>query len=151
MVEAIRTRSVRYQVDYERNSTSVQTMPNDEAQITARLEEVLESIFCPVVGCWPLHGCRYEFFHDCDAESYGLEVWPVGVEEPDEHEGNGHHRRDEGLLYELAEFDFVRLAQMSLEHFQFSQRRSIFEIGWKEDGQMLELRVHIMPIDVGEE
>lgn len=29
----------------------------DDAKIEARLEEVLESIFCPIGGCWSLHGC----------------------------------------------------------------------------------------------
>jgi hypothetical protein len=32
-----------------------------------------------------------------------------------------------------------------LESFHFSQRRAVFEIGWKEFGQYLELRVHIEP------
>jgi hypothetical protein len=55
------------------------------------------------------------------------------------------------LLYKLAEFDFTELAkEISLEHFHFSQRRSIFEIGWKEDGLQLELRVHIEPIELAD-
>ena len=33
----------------------------------------------------------------------------------------------------------------------YSQRRSVFEIGWKEFGHELELRVHLMPDDVSEE
>ena len=31
-------------------------MAAEEAKIKARLEEVLQSIFCPIVGCWCLHG-----------------------------------------------------------------------------------------------
>ena len=38
--------------------------------------------------------------------------------------------------------------EMPLEHLHFSQRRQIFEIGWKENGQDLELRVHIEPVEV---
>jgi hypothetical protein len=46
----------------------------------------------------------------------------------------------------LAEFDFSELHQeVPLEHFHFSQLRQIFEIGWKEFGKDLELRVHIEP------
>ena len=37
---------------------------------------------------------------------------------------------------------------MPLEHLHFSQRRQIFEIGWKENGLDLELRVHIVPMEV---
>ena len=122
----------------------------DESQIKTRLEEVLQSIFCPIAGCWPLHGCRIEFLHDGDTEAHVLEVWPVGVEEPEDYEGNGHARQS-GLLYELAEFDFVELIGMPLEHFHFSQYRSIVEIGWKEEGQDCELRVHIEPAEAGEE
>jgi hypothetical protein len=32
------------------------TMNPEEAKIKARLEEVLQSIFCPVGGSWCLHG-----------------------------------------------------------------------------------------------
>lgn len=31
----------------------------EEAKIKARLEEVFQSIFCPIGGCWCLHGCHY--------------------------------------------------------------------------------------------
>ena len=37
---------------------------------------------------------------------------------------------------------------VTLEHLHFSQRRQIFEVGWKENGQDLELRVHIVPVEV---
>ena len=30
-----------------------------DASIKARLEEVLQSIICPVSGCWGLHGAHY--------------------------------------------------------------------------------------------
>jgi hypothetical protein len=73
-----------------------------------------------------------------------LEVWPVGVEEPAEHGGNGHDQTD--LLYELAEFEFTDLVKdVPPEHFHVSQRRGLFEIGWNEGGQDLKLRVHIHP------
>ena len=50
------------------------------------------------------------------------------------------------ILYELAEFDFTELIKaVPLENFHFSQRRAVFEIGWKEFGEDLELRVHIEP------
>ena len=55
-------------------------------------------------------------------------------------------------LYELAEFDFTELIKaVPLESFHFSQRRAVFEIGWKEFGHDLELRVHLEPEGVGEE
>ena len=121
---------------------------NDDA-INDRLAEVLQSILCPVSGCWSLHGGQTEFYFDRGMESHVLEVWPVGIEEPEEHEGNGHHQTEQGLLYELAEFEFTDLSkEISLGHFHFSQRRSIFEFGWEEDGQRLELRVHIVPLEV---
>ena len=124
----------------------------DDSKINTRLAEVLNSILCPVAGCWPLHGGHTEYYFDTDAESHVLEVWPVGIEEPEEHDGNGHQQTEPGLLYELAEFDFIELAKdIALEHFHFSQRRSVFEIGWEEDGQQLELRVHIVPVEVAED
>ena len=71
------------------------------------------------------------------------------VEETDVEE-NGHEGT--GILYELAEFEFTELIKaVPLEHFHFSQGRSIFEIGWKEFGRDLELRVHLEPEGVGEE
>jgi hypothetical protein len=61
-------------------------------------------------------------------------------------EGNGHEQADADISFELAEFDFTQLAKnVTLENFHFSQRRAVFEIGWKEFGQDLELRVHIEP------
>jgi hypothetical protein len=123
----------------------------DDAEINARLEAVLESILCPIAGCWSFHGCHYECYYDNDAEAYVLEAWPVAVDEPVEVEGNGHSG-DEAVRYELAEFDFTELGkQIPLEHFHFSQRRSIFEIAWQERGQQLELRVHIVPMEVDED
>ena len=98
------------------------------------------------------HGAQSEYYYDHDAESHVLEVWPVGIEEPEEHEGNGREQKSPALLYELAEFDFAELGkEVPLEHFHFSQRRSIFEIGWEEDGQHFELRVHIVPVEVAED
>ena len=127
-------------------------MNDEDSKIKTRLAESLNSILCPVAGCWPLHGGHSEYYFDIDAESHVLEVWPVGIEEPEEHGGNGHQQTEHGLLYELAEFDFTELAkEIPLEHFHFSQRRSIFEIGWEEDGQQLELRVHIVPVEVCED
>ena len=127
-------------------------MNDEELSIEDRLAGILNSILCPVAGCWPLHGGDSEYYFDTDAKCHVLEVWPIGIEEPEEHEGNGHHQVDQSLLYELAEFDFTELAkEISLEHFHFSQRRSIFEIGWAEDGQQLELRIHIVPVEVDED
>ncbi len=80
-----------------------------------------------------------------------MEVWPVSVKDPREHEGNGHERT-QGLLYELAELDFTSLARgVSLEHFHFSQLRSVFEIGWREFGHNLELRVHVAPAETDDD
>ena len=93
-----------------------------ELQIKRRLEEALQMVFCLVSGCWPMHGCRCEYvrYEDCHA----LEVWPVGFEEETDYQGNGHLRTDQGVLYELAEFDFTDLSRtLSLENLHFSQQR----------------------------
>ena len=46
----------------------------------------------------------------------------------------------------FAEFDFLELVkQVSVTQFHFNPRDAIFEIGWPEFGQNLELRVHIEP------
>ena len=127
-------------------------MEGEAPEIRERLQAVFNSLLCPIVGCWPLHGCDYEYYFDADAETHVLEIWPVGIDEPREHEGNGHHETGQGLWYELAEFDFAEFAnEVSLEHFHFSQRRAIFEIGWMENGKHLELRLHVEPMDVAED
>ena len=106
-------------------------------------------VLCPIAGCWPLRGADSDYYFDTHSECHVLEVWPIGIEEPGEHEGNGHLQTD--LLYELAEFDFTQLVQeVHLEHFHYSQRRAIFELGWEEDGQHLELRIHLVPIEIDE-
>jgi hypothetical protein len=59
---------------------------------------------------------------------------------------NGRKETEQGLLYELGEFDFTELTQVvPLEHFNFSQHRQVFEIGWREFDKELELRVHVEP------
>jgi hypothetical protein len=127
-------------------------MNDDNPAVRERLVVVLNSILCPIAGCWPLHGCHHEYYFDSDAEAHVLEVWPVGIEEPEEHDGNGHHESDPALLYELAEFDFLHVAkEISADEFHFSQRRSIFEIAWKERGDNLELRIHIVPAEVADD
>ena len=132
-------------------SEESETMNGEDPEIEERLKDVASSILCPVAGCWFMHGSHYAYYWDGDCECHALEVWPVGIEEPEEHEGNGHHQTDQGLLYELAEFDFMSLQDLPLEHFHFSQRRSVFEIGWQEDGQRFELRVHIVPEEVADD
>jgi hypothetical protein len=127
-------------------------MTDDSHNARDRLEAVLNSLFCPIAGCWPLHGCDYEYYFDPDAETHVLEIWPVGIDEPADHEGNGHQESRQGLLYELAEFDFAELANgVAIEHFHFSQRRALFEISWTETGQQLEPRLHIEPVEVAED
>lgn len=125
---------------------------NDESEdevdprIAQRLDDVLMSIMCPIAGCWPLHGAETEVFFDNNLQAYFLEVWPAGIPASTDHEGNGHEESD--LLYELAEFDFSKLAQeVPLERFHFSQRESVFEIGWKEFGHDLGLLVHLQPAE----
>jgi hypothetical protein len=121
-------------------------------QIQRRLAEVMSLLPCPMSGCWGLHGAETCYYYDTNCECHVLEIWPVGVEEFVEHGGNGHEREEGEFLYELAEFDFTELVKaVSLEHFHFSQRRAVFEIGWKEFGQDLELRVHIEPEEADEE
>jgi hypothetical protein len=119
-------------------------MNHEEAKIKARLEEVLESIFCPVGGCWCLHGGHCEHYYDEGYECQVLEVWPVGFQEAEEEGSNGRKRDEDGICYEFGEM----VKTVPLEHLHFSQRRQVFEIGWKEDGRDLELRVHIMPVEV---
>ena len=61
-------------------------------------------------------------------------------------ETNGHEGKGPEILHELAEFDLTELIEaVPLEHFHFSRRRAVFEIGWKEFGRDLELRVHLQP------
>ncbi len=120
-------------------------------QIQRRLEEVMAMLPCPVSGCWGLHGAETSYYHDTDLECHVLEVWPVAVEEPVESGTNSHEGAEPEILYELAEFDFTELIKaVPLESFHFSQRRAVFEIGWKEFGQDLELRVHIEPEGSGD-
>ncbi len=127
-------------------------MNADESKIKARLEEVLQSMLCPVSGCWCLHGCHYEYYYDEGCECHVLEVWPTGFEESEEHGGNGHQKAEQEICYELAEFEFGEMIkEIPVEHLHFSQRRQVFEIGWKEKGQDMELRVHIEPVEVNRE
>ena len=120
-------------------------------KIQRRLEEVASLLPCPMSGCWFLHGAESAYYHDTDSECHVLEVWPVAVEPVVDEETNGHEGTDPEILHELAEFDFTELVkQVPLERFHFSQRRAVFEIGWKECGQDLELRVHIEPEGSGE-
>jgi hypothetical protein len=115
-------------------------------KIQRRLEEVMSLLPCPVSGWWGLHGAETTCYYDTDCECHVLEVWPVSVEEPIEPETNGHEGTETEILYELAQFDFTELIKaVPLENFHFSQRRAVFEIGWKEFGQDSELRVHIEP------
>jgi len=124
----------------------------ESAKIKRRLEEVLESILCPIAGCWCLHGAETAYYFDHGCECHVLEVWPVGFEEPVRHGGNGHPPSDDAICYESAEFEFTDLIQeVTLEYFHFSQRRQAFEIGWTENGQGLELRIHIVPEEVEED
>jgi hypothetical protein len=120
-------------------------------QIQHRLEEVMNLIPCPISGCWGLHGAETSYYYDSDCECHVLEVWPVGFEETVEEQMNGHEGSEAEILYELAEFDFTELIkEVPLEHFHFSQRIAVFEIGWKEFGHDLELRVHLEPEEVDE-
>jgi len=83
-------------------------MSNDDPKITARLNDVMASIVCPIAGCWGLHGAQSEYYYDHDSEAHVLEVWPIGIEEPEESEGNGREQTEPALLYELAEFEQVK-------------------------------------------
>ena len=119
------------------------------AKIKRRLEAVMDMIPCPVAGCWSLHGAETAYYFDHNCECHVLEVWPVGFREPSQHEGNGHPPEEDAVCYEFAEFDFTDLVkEVPLENFHFSQRRQVFEIGWKEGGQELEVRIHIVPQEV---
>jgi hypothetical protein len=120
-------------------------------QIQRRLEEVMSLLPCPMSGCWGLHGAESSYYYDSNCECHVLEVWPVAVEDEVDEETNGHEGAESDILYELAEFDFTELIRaVSLETFHFSQRRAVFEIGWKEFGMDLELRVQLEPEEAGE-
>ena len=123
-------------------------MTSDDPSAKDRLVEVLESLYCPVSGCWSEHGCRYEYREGEDEETYVLEVWPVAIPEPAASSTNGDHRSESGVLYEPATFDFVPLRELDLKSFHFSQQDSLFEIIWEEDGLVLGLRIHIVPVEV---
>ena len=123
-------------------------MKPDDTTIKDRLEEVLQSIVCPVSGCWGMHGAHYEYYHDDGCECYVLEVWPLAFEDP-QPEGGNRQDTENVVCYEFAEFEFSETIKLvSLEHLHFSQRREIFEIGWNEMGQDLELRVHLVPQEI---
>lgn len=77
-----------------------------------------------------------------------LEVWPVAFEDSRQEGGNGRDHEDV-VCYDFAEFEFSETIKLvALEHLHFSQRREMFEIGWKEEGQDLELRVHLVPQEI---
>jgi hypothetical protein len=121
-------------------------------QIQLRLEEVLLLLPCPVSGCWGMHGAKTAYYYAEGCESHVLEVWPKSFEKPDDHEGNVDDQTDGDVFYGLAEFDFTELVKtVPLENLHFSQMRAIFEIGWKEFGQYLELRIHQVPEEADEE
>lgn len=125
---------------------------SESAQISRRLEEVMGMIPCPIAGCWPLHGAKTVYYFDHDCECHILEVWPLGFGEPVQHGHNGHPPTCDAICYECAEFDFTDLVkEVTLENFHFSQQRQVFEIGWKEAEQDLELRIHIVPEELDEE
>src|SRR5262245_39661316 len=120
-------------------------------KVRRRLEEVMALLPCPVSGCWGLHGAETAYYYDPDCECHVLEVWPVAVKEDVDEGANGHEGTGPALLYGLAEFDFTELVKaVRLESFRISRRRAVFEVGWKEFGQGLELRVHLEPEGAGE-
>ena len=124
-------------------------MKSKEATIRRRLEDILHSILCPTSGCWYMHGCQYAYYHDESDNHHVLEVWPTGFQPPEEVDANRVENDADSICHELAEFEFSEvLKTVPLEYFHFSQRRELFEIGWKEDGSDLELRVHIVPMEV---
>lgn len=115
-------------------------------KIRERLEEVFSLIPCRIVGCWPLHGAQIAYYYDRGSEFHTLEAWPVGVEDCPSETPGGHNDNESPILYEMAEFDFAELVKaVPLEHFHFSQQRAVFEIGWKEFGKDLEIKVHLGP------
>ena len=127
-------------------------MDPETARIKARLERVLNSIYCPVHGCWPAHGGHYEYYHESGSDRHVLEVWPTAVNESDKQTGARYGENRPGQLYELADFEFGGLAgEIPLEHLHFSQPRNEFEIGWREDDLNLAVRIHIEPITAGGE
>ncbi|MBI3675194.1 MAG: hypothetical protein HY243_01075 [Proteobacteria bacterium] len=118
---------------------------NVDTQVSERLHNVLTMIMCPIAGCWSLHGAETAVYFDESTESFVLEAWPVTVEQPEDHAGNGH-ADDRDYMYEFASFDFIELVkQVPLKEFHFSQQNAVFEIGWSELGHDLELRVHLEP------
>jgi hypothetical protein len=120
--------------------------------IRLRLEEVLLLIPCPVAGCWGTRGAKTSYYYDEGSESHVLEVWPKTFEKPDNPEGNGDDQVDDDLCFGLAEFDFIELVKaVPLANLHFSQTRALFEIGWKELDQDLELRIHLVPEEADEE
>ena len=124
-------------------------MNAEEAKIKARLEEILQSVFCPIAGCWCLYGCHYEYYYDEGCECHVIEAWPVGFEEPEEPKNNGREKHEGDVCYEFAEFEFSEITKtVPLEQLHFSQLRQLFEISWKEGGRDMELRLHIVPKEV---
>jgi hypothetical protein len=127
-------------------------MDRETARIKARLERVLNSIYCPVHGCWPAHGGHYEYYHESGSDRHVLEVWPTAVNESDKQTGARYGENRRGQLYELADFEFSGVAgELPLQHLHFSHRRAVFEIGWREDGLNLLLKLHVEPLAMGVE
>ena len=125
---------------------------HESIKIKRRLEEVMEMIPCPITGCWSLYGAETAYYFDRNCKCHVWRCGQLSFEEPVPHSGNGHPPADDGICYEFAEFEFADLVkEVPLDHFHFSQRRQVFEIGWKEGGQELELRIHIVPKEVDEE
>jgi hypothetical protein len=81
-------------------------MDDENSQIKIRLVDVLNSILCPVVGCWALRGGYSDYYFDSDAESHVLEVWPIAIEPPEEHMGNGYPPTDQGLVVRVGRVRF---------------------------------------------
>ena len=99
-------------------------MNHEEAKIKARLEEVLESIFCPVGGCWCMHGAHYEYYYDEGCECHVLEVWPVGFHEADEEGGNGRQPEDICYEWEKGDWDNIRGRQGKVDNVKVSNVES---------------------------
>ena len=119
--------------------------------IERRLEEVMSLLPCPFSGCWSVRGSRQLTTTIPTANATSWKSGPRDLRSPPRRRRTITTRTDRIFAFEFAEFDFTELVkQVRMEHFHYSQVRAIFEIGWKEFGQDLELRVHLRPEEADE-
>jgi len=68
-------------------------MNHEDAKIKARLEEVMQSTFCPFGGCWYLHRGHYEYYYDEGSECHSWRCGRWDFMRREKREGTGGSRK----------------------------------------------------------